>query len=64
MGKGHTRMKVVLSLPENVVQHIQSFSRATNRDMSTVLADTVEMMWPAWEALLRREDYPPIGNTL
>ena len=53
-------MKVVLSLPENVVEHIQSFSQATNRDISTVLADTVEMMWPAWETLLRRNDYPPV----
>lgn len=53
-------MDVVLHLPDNVVEHIQSFSQVTKRDIATVLTETLEMMWPAWGMFLSRDNYPPV----
>ncbi len=53
-------MEVVLTLPDNFVEHIQSFGQATKRDIATVLTDTLEMMWPAWGTLLNHDGSPPI----
>jgi hypothetical protein len=53
-------MEIVLSLPDNIVEHIQSFSQVTKRDVATVLTDTLEMMWPAWGMLLSLNNYPPV----
>lgn len=53
-------VEVILTLPDNLVEQAQSFGRATKRNVETVLADTLEMMWPAWGALLKRDYYPHI----
>lgn len=53
-------MEVILTLPDNLIEQAQSFGRATERNVETVLADTLEMMWPAWETLLNRDDYPHV----
>lgn len=53
-------MEVIFTLPNNLIKQAQSFGRVTKRNVETVLADTLEMMWPAWEALLNRGDYPEI----
>lgn len=53
-------MQVVVNLPETVVERVKIFSHATKRDVSAVLADTVEMMWPAWEMVLTLNVSPPV----
>jgi hypothetical protein len=47
--------QVVLDLPDTLVEHVSSFSQVTQRDVETVLVDTLEMMWPAWGTLLDHE---------
>lgn len=38
-------VKVTLQLPEYLVEHAKQLSTATQRDLSTVLTDTLEMLW-------------------
>jgi hypothetical protein len=37
--------EVTLTLPENLIEHANRLGSATQRDLGTVLADTLEMMW-------------------
>jgi hypothetical protein len=55
-------MKIVLTLPDNIVEDMQSFGQATKRDVSTMLRETLEMMWPAWGTVLHRQEYPPVES--
>jgi hypothetical protein len=60
--KGEELMEITLNLPDTVVEHMTSFGQATERDVATVLAETIEMMWPAWGTVLNREEYPPVDT--
>ncbi|MCP4348625.1 MAG: hypothetical protein GY795_24350 [Desulfobacterales bacterium] len=53
--------QITLNLPDSLVeQHAKYFGQVTNRDTEAVLADTLEMMWPAWKDLLSHKDYSPV----
>ncbi len=53
-------MDVVLRLPDDMIEHIQSFGQITRRDVVTVLTDTLELMWPAWGTLKSLNNSPPV----
>lgn len=55
-------IEVTLTLPENLVEHAKRFGSMTRRDVNTVLADALEMMWPALGHLPENGDYPPISS--
>ncbi len=38
---------LTINLPENLLEHAKHFGQVTHRDAATVLADTLEMVWPA-----------------
>lgn len=44
--------QVVLTLPDSLLKEVYPLGQATERNIETVLADTLEMMWPAWGSLL------------
>jgi hypothetical protein len=54
--------QLTLDLPDSLVDHARFLGEATHRDASTVLADTLEMMWPAWEETLNIERIPPVSH--
>lgn len=41
--------QLTIDLADNVLEHAEAFGRATQRDAAAVLADTLEMAWPASE---------------
>ncbi len=53
-------VQVTLSLPDTVMKRVQSFGLATKQNVETVLAETLEMMWPAWDAVFQPEEDTPI----
>ena len=53
---------LTLNLPDNLVEHAKYFGRVTHRDAATVLSDTLEMMWPAWEDLQSSDIFKPVTN--
>ena len=54
--------QLTLKLPDNLVEHVRYFGQVTRRDVEAVLADTLEMMWPAWEDLLHSDHFPPMAS--
>ncbi len=52
--------QLILNLPDSLVEHAKCFAQATQRDISAVLADTLEMMWPAWNDVLGRDALQPV----
>ncbi|MCP4108956.1 MAG: hypothetical protein GY749_26065 [Desulfobacteraceae bacterium] len=54
--------QIILNLPDSLVEHAKYFGEATSRDTEAVLADTLEMMWPAWKDLLSHKDYSPVES--
>jgi len=54
--------QLTLDLPDSLVEHVRYFSQATKRDAEAVLADTLEMMWPAWEDLPNSDFLPPVES--
>ncbi|MCL4706256.1 hypothetical protein KJ068_13895 [bacterium] len=55
-------IEVTLTLPENLVEHAKRFGSMTRRDVKTVLADALEMMWPTLGRLPERDNYPPASS--
>ncbi|MEZ4529337.1 MAG: hypothetical protein R2941_25795 [Desulfobacterales bacterium] len=53
---------LTLNLPENLVEHARYFGRVTHRDAATVLADTLEMIWPAWADLQSSDIFKPVAD--
>lgn len=54
--------QLTLNLPDNLVNHAGVIGRITHRDATEVLADTLEMMWPAWENMLDTDLFPPLTS--
>jgi len=54
--------QLTLSLPDSLVEHAGYLGQATHRDASAVLADTLEMMWPAWKDMLSSDPFPPVTS--
>jgi len=52
--------KVTLTLPVYLVEEATRFAGATQRDVQSVLADTLEMMWPTLGDL--PASYPPVAR--
>ncbi|MCP4352481.1 MAG: hypothetical protein GY795_44045 [Desulfobacterales bacterium] len=54
--------QLTLNLPDTLVDHARFLGQATQRDASTVLTDTLEMMWPAWGDMLKSDLFSPVTN--
>ncbi len=52
--------EVTLSLPERLVEDARRFGEATHRDGEEVLADTLEMLWPALGSHPDADLFPPV----
>jgi len=52
--------QLTLSLPDSLIDQAGHMGRATHRDAPAVLADALEMMWPAWEDMLSSDPFPPV----
>lgn len=55
-------VKVTLTLPESLVEHAKRLGSATNRDVATVLADALEMLWSTLESLPDSSLYPLVSS--
>ena len=55
-------VEVTLMLPETLVEHARRFGQATQRDVSEVLTDALEMMWSTIDTLSDLE--PPVSMLL
>jgi len=53
---------ITLTLPDNLVEHAQRFGQVTQRDVKSVLAEALEMMWPTLGNLPDTKTYPLILN--
>jgi hypothetical protein len=53
--------EVTLTLPENLIEHANRLGSATQRDLGTVLTDTLEMMWLTVDELPSIEQQNPIA---
>ncbi len=53
--------EVILTLPENLIEHANRLGSATQRDLGTVLADTLEMMWLTVDELSSMDWQNPIA---
>jgi hypothetical protein len=54
--------EVTLTLPENLIEHANRLGSATQRDVGTVLADTLEMMWFTVDELPSISQQSPIAD--
>jgi hypothetical protein len=54
--------QLTLNLPDNLVDHAGFLGQLTQRDASTVLTDTLEMMWPVWMDTLNSDLFPSVKN--
>ncbi len=54
-------IEVTLTLPESLIEHAKWLGQATQRDVKSVLADTLEMMWPTLGDLPDTSPYPPVS---
>ncbi|MFN8493052.1 MAG: hypothetical protein U0350_35945 [Caldilineaceae bacterium] len=55
-------IEVTLTLPNGVVEHAQSFGRATQRSVEEVLVDALEILWPTLEDLPVHDLYPNVTS--
>jgi hypothetical protein len=55
-------IEVTLTLPESLIEHAKWFGQATQRDVKSVLTDTLEMMWPTLGDLPDTSPYPPVST--
>ena len=54
--------QLTLDLPDSLLEQVRYFGLATHRAPETVLTETLEMMWPAWENTLIRDIFPPVES--
>lgn len=55
-------IEVTLALPENLVEDARRFGTATRRDVQTVLAGVLEMMWPTLDEVSNHWDDRPVAS--
>lgn len=55
-------IEVTLALPEDLVEDARRFGKATRRDVQTVLAGTLIMMWPTLGEVSNYIDDRPIAS--
>lgn len=53
---------ITLTLPDNLVEHAKRFGQVTQRDVKSVLAEALEMIWPTLGNLPDTNIYPPVSN--
>lgn len=54
--------QLTLNLPDSLVDNARYLGQITHRDAPAVLADTLEMMWPAWEDMLASDLFPRVRS--
>jgi len=50
--------QITVTLPDSLVEQVKYFGQVTQRDITSVLADTLEMMWPSWELAFKKQPHP------
>ena len=55
-------VEVTLTLPENLVEHAKRLGDATQRDVTAILADVLEMLLPTWENLSDGSTHPTVSS--
>ena len=55
-------VEITLNLPDRLVEQAQHFSSATQRDVGTVLADTLELLWLTVEEFPSEESWGAIAE--
>ncbi|MEK7729115.1 MAG: hypothetical protein AAB354_11935 [candidate division KSB1 bacterium] len=55
-------IEVTLALSENLVEDARRFGTATRRDVQTVLAGVLEMMWPTLDKVSNHLDDRPVAS--
>ncbi len=55
-------IEVTLALSENLVEDARRFGAATRRDVQTVLAGVLEMMWPTLDEVSNHWDDRPVTS--
>jgi hypothetical protein len=53
---------ITLTLPDNLVEHAKRFGQVTQRDVKSVLAEALEMIWPTIDNLPDIKTYPLASN--
>ena len=54
--------EIVIQLPEFLAEQVEQIGAATQRDLQTVLSDSLELLWLTMGQLTRSEICPPIEN--
>lgn len=55
-------IEITISLPESLIEQAKHFGMVTRRDVRTVLADVLEMIWPTLGSLPNNDVYPPVSS--
>ena len=53
---------ITLTLPDNLVEHAKRFGQVTQRDVKSVLAEALEMIWPTFGNSPDVKTYPLASN--
>ncbi len=54
-------VQITLTLPEPLVERAKQFGSATQRDVASILTDSLEMMWPV-QSGLPKMTYQPVSE--
>jgi len=52
---------ITLTLPDNLIEHAKRFGQVTQRDVKSVLAEALEMIWPTFGNLPDTKAYPLVS---
>ena len=52
--------QITVTLPDSLAEQVKYFGQVTQRDIASVLVDTLEMMWPSWELALKEDPHSTI----
>lgn len=53
---------VTLTLPNTLIEDAKQMADATGRDLPTILADTLEMVWPTLSHSPKSHSYAPVSS--
>ena len=55
-------IEIKLTLPENIIENAKQFGAVTQQEVESVLTDALELLWPTFNDLPAKQDYPPIDT--
>jgi len=56
--------QITINLPENLVESAQRLGKATARDLSEILVDTLEVILPAFSKLSESDNHAEVSHLL